>query len=59
MGDCPVINAARPAGQFCWPHQSVNIAPSLAMWSMFGVNHAHHEAIPNEEIGSIPRLDHA
>ena len=37
MGDCPVMNAARPAVQLCWPYQSVNIAPSLAMRSMFGV----------------------
>ena len=30
MGDCPVINAARPAVQLCCPYQSVKIAPSLA-----------------------------
>ncbi len=29
--------AARPAVQLCWPYQSVNSAPSLAMRSMFGV----------------------
>ena len=29
MGDCPVMNAARPAVQLCWPYQSVNSAPSL------------------------------
>ena len=37
MGDWPVINAARPAVQLCWPYQSVNMAPSLAMRSMLGV----------------------
>ena len=36
-GDWPVMNAARPAVQLCWPYQSVNSAPSLAMRSMFGV----------------------
>ena len=29
--------AARPAVQLCWPYQSVNSAPSLAMRSMLGV----------------------
>ena len=28
MGDCPVMNAARPAVQLCCPYQSVNSAPS-------------------------------
>ena len=37
IGDCPVINAARPAVQLCCPYQSVNIAPAAAMLSMFGV----------------------
>jgi hypothetical protein len=37
MGDWPVMNAARPAVQLCWPYQSVKIAPSAAMRSMFGV----------------------
>ena len=37
MGDCPVMKAARPAVQLCWPYQSVNSAPSLAMLSMLGV----------------------
>jgi hypothetical protein len=37
IGDWPVMNAARPAVQLCSPYQSVNIAPSLAMRSMFGV----------------------
>ena len=37
IGDCPVMNAARPAVQLCWPYQSVNIAPSRARLSMFGV----------------------
>src|SRR6187549_1594453 len=37
IGDWPVMNAARPAVQLCWPYQSVNIAPSFAMRSMFGV----------------------
>jgi hypothetical protein len=31
------MKAARPAVQLCWPYQSVNIAPSLATRSMFGV----------------------
>src|SRR5262245_34610387 len=39
MGDCPVMNAARPAVQLCWPYQSVKIAPSLPMRSMFGVRY--------------------
>ena len=37
IGDWPVMEAARPAVQLCWPYQSVNSAPSLAMRSMFGV----------------------
>jgi hypothetical protein len=37
IGDWPVMNAARPAVQLCWPYQSVNIAPSFATRSMFGV----------------------
>ncbi len=37
MGDCPVMNAARPAVQLCWPYQSVKRAPSAAMRSMLGV----------------------
>ena len=37
IGDCPVMKAARPAVQLCWPYQSVNSAPSLAMRSMLGV----------------------
>ena len=32
-----MMKAARPAVQLCWPYQSVNIAPSLATRSMFGV----------------------
>src|SRR5262245_3765149 len=39
MGDWPVMNAARPAVQLCWPYQSVNKAPSLANRSMFGVRY--------------------
>ena len=39
MGDWPVMNAARPAVQLCWPYQSVNIAPSFANRSMFGVRY--------------------
>jgi hypothetical protein len=30
---CPVMKAARPAVQLCWPYQSVNTAPSLPMRS--------------------------
>jgi hypothetical protein len=37
IGDCPVMKAVRPAVKLCWPYQSVNSAPSLAMRSMFGV----------------------
>jgi hypothetical protein len=37
IGDCPVMNAARPAVQLCWPYQSVKSAPSLPMLSMLGV----------------------
>ena len=37
IGDWPVMKAARPAVQLCWPYQSVKIAPSLAMRSMLGV----------------------
>src|SRR5271166_4097976 len=33
----PVWNEARPAVQLAWPYQLVNIAPSLARRSMFGV----------------------
>ena len=35
--DWPVMNAARPAVQLCWPYQSVYMQPSLAIRSMFGV----------------------
>src|SRR5262245_10626766 len=31
------MNEARPAVQLAWPHQLVNTAPSLAIWSMLGV----------------------
>ena len=37
IGDWPVMNAARPAVQLCWPYQSVNNAPSRAIRSMLGV----------------------
>jgi hypothetical protein len=37
IGDWPVMNAARPAVQLCWPYQSVKIAPSRPMRSMLGV----------------------
>ena len=37
IGDWPVMKAARPAVQLCWPYQSVNTAPSLAIRSMLGV----------------------
>ena len=37
IGDCPVMNAARPAVQLCCPYQSVKIAPSRPMRSMLGV----------------------
>ena len=33
----PVMNEERPAVQLAWPYQLVNIAPSLAIRSMFGV----------------------
>ena len=36
-GFCPVMNAARPAVQLCWPYESVNRMPSFAMRSMLGV----------------------
>src|SRR5262245_62986622 len=39
IGDCPVMNAARPAVQLCWPYQSVNIVPSFATRSMLGVRY--------------------
>ena len=39
IGDWPVMNAARPAVQLCWPYQSVKFAPSLAMRSMLGVRY--------------------
>src|SRR6185312_14175279 len=39
IGDWPVMNAARPAVQLCWPYQSVNIAPSFATRSIFGVRY--------------------
>src|SRR5690348_11570003 len=39
IGDCPVMNAARPAVQLCWPYQSVKIAPSRATRSMLGVRY--------------------
>jgi hypothetical protein len=37
IGDWPVMKAARPAVQLCWPYQSVNSAPPRAMRSMLGV----------------------
>ena len=37
IGDWPVMKAARPAVQLCWPYQSVNSAPSRAIRSMLGV----------------------
>jgi hypothetical protein len=37
IGDWPVMKAARPAVQLCWPYQSVNIAPSRPIRSMLGV----------------------
>ena len=37
IGDWPVMKAARPAVQLCWPYQSVKSAPSSAMRSMLGV----------------------
>src|SRR5262249_25809840 len=36
IGDCPVMNAARPAVQLCCPYQSVKSAPSRATRSMLG-----------------------
>jgi len=37
MGMRPVMSEARPAVQLAWPYQQVNIAPSLASRSTFGV----------------------
>src|SRR5262249_51789128 len=37
MGMRPVINEQRPAVQLAWPYQQVNMAPSLAIRSTFGV----------------------
>src|SRR5262249_50736116 len=37
IGMRPVMNEARPAVQLAWPYQHVNIAPSLAIRSTFGV----------------------
>ena len=37
IGDWPVMKAARPAVQLCWPYQSVNSTPSRATRSMLGV----------------------
>ena len=34
---CPVMNDERPAVQDCSPYESVNIMPSRATRSMFGV----------------------
>src|SRR5437762_4860586 len=39
IGDWPVMNAARPAVQLCWPYQSVNMHPSFATRSMLGVRY--------------------
>jgi hypothetical protein len=38
MGDCPIMNAERPAVQPCWSYQSMNLAPSAAILSMLGVS---------------------
>ena len=50
MGDCPVMNAARPAVQLCWPYQSVKSAPSFAMLSMFGRPVAHHALVVGADV---------
>ncbi len=36
IGHCPVMNASVRAVQLCWPYQSVNSAPSLAIRSDVG-----------------------
>jgi hypothetical protein len=37
IGMRPVMKEARPAVQLAWPYQLVNVAPSWAMRSTFGV----------------------
>ena len=36
-GRRPVMNEARPAVQLACPYHSVNVVPSAASWSRFGV----------------------
>ena len=50
IGDWPVMKAARPAVQLCWPYQSVNIAPSLADAVDVGRAVAHDAVIVGADV---------
>ena len=50
IGDWPVRNAARPAVQLCCPYQSVNIAPSRPIRSMFGRPVAHRPVVVDARV---------
>ena len=50
MGDCPVMNAARPAVQLCWPYQSVKSAPSLGDAVDVGRLVAHHAVVVGADV---------
>ena len=53
-----VMKAARPAVQRCWPYQSVNMAPSWAMRSMFGCLVAHDPAMVNTRVEPADIISH-
>ena len=50
IGDCPVMKAARPAVQLCWPYQSVKIAPSARDPVNIGSLIAHHALVVGTRI---------
>ena len=50
IGDWPVMKAARPAVQLCWPYQSVNSAPSLGDAVDVGRPVAHHAAVVGADV---------
>ena len=52
------MKAARPAVQLCSPYQSVNIAPSLAMRSMFGRSVAHHAVVVGTDVEPADVVGH-
>jgi hypothetical protein len=50
IGDWPVMKAARPAVQLCWPYQSVNSAPSLGDAVDVGRLVAHHAVVVGADV---------